>query len=92
MTIIPITTVAAAAPTHSNASAPNAAAAAGRPSRFISAKRVAPRIASEKTSVTPIPAAAATMTVFSNAWVSTIVASIMVPAPGRSLAPAGRRR
>src|SRR5205085_664191 len=64
MTIIPIVTAAAAAPNPAIARTPNAAADIERPSRFSSTNRVAPRIANENTSVTPIPAIAAATTVF----------------------------
>src|SRR5690349_967548 len=76
ITMMPSVTTARAAATATNPRAPNATAAAGRPSPLRSTNRDAPRIASEKMTVTPTPATNAAMTVLSNAWVSTIVPSI----------------
>jgi len=74
--MIPTVTAASAARRAIRPTTPKAIAAAGRPSRLISANLEAPRIASEKISVTPTPATKAATTVFKSAWVSTIVASI----------------
>src|SRR4051794_15265165 len=74
--MMPTATAASAAARATSPKAPNAMAATGRPSRLRSANREAPRIASEKTNVNPMPATKAATTVLSSAWVSTIVASI----------------
>src|SRR3954447_23071518 len=78
ITMIAIVTAAPAASRAIRPRAPKAIAAAGRPSRFMSANLEAPRIAIEKISVTPTPATKEETTVFSNAWVSTIVASMIL--------------
>src|SRR4051812_33753156 len=78
ITMIAIVTAVPAARRAISPSTPKAIAAAGRPSRFMSANLEAPRIAIEKISVTPTPATKEERTVFSNAWVSTIVASMIL--------------
>src|SRR5436190_18160533 len=78
ITMMPSTTAAPAARSATTPSRPNATAAAGRPSRFMSANLEAPRTAIEKIIVTPTPAMNDAAMVFSRAWVSTIVASMVL--------------